>query len=41
MTNEEANSLAADWVLYWKAPEGSLAREQLEWVAASWWEVSV
>ena len=29
MTDVELNSWAADWVLYWQSPEGSVARESL------------
>ena len=31
MTDAELGALAADWVLYWQAPEGSVAREQLRY----------
>ena len=31
MNEAEIHALAADWVLYWKAPEGSLARENLSY----------
>ena len=39
MTDTELKSFAADWVLYWKAPEGSVAREQLDWVGGREWEI--
>lgn len=29
MTDTELQALAADWVLYWKSPEDSVARESL------------
>ena len=31
MTDAEVDALAADWVLYWQAPEDSVAREQLRY----------
>jgi len=39
MTDAELKSFAADWVLYWKAPEGSAAREQLGWVTGQEWKL--
>ena len=31
MNEAEIHALAADWVLYWKSPEGSVAREELSY----------
>jgi hypothetical protein len=39
MTDAELSAFAADWFLYWKSPEGSAARESLNWVGEREWDL--
>lgn len=39
MTEEELQSLAALWVQYWRAPEGTELRESLFWVNEREWDL--
>jgi hypothetical protein len=39
MTDAELSAFAADWILYWKSPEGSVARESLNWVGEREWDL--
>jgi hypothetical protein len=39
MTDQDAQLLAAEWIAFWKSPEGSNQRELLSWTTDKEWEL--
>jgi hypothetical protein len=39
MTDNDALSLATDWIAYWQAPEGSIEKDELSWTADKEWQL--
>jgi len=39
MTDQDARSLAVEWIAFWKSPEGSNERDLLSWTVDKEWEL--